>query len=136
MLAGQRLKDIAESHSKYVLLGGVEEPTLGFLEEEPWQSKRFKTKELGEQLLGVSNNSQLHEFVVSTSMHCLSEQAQIFTSITKVAPRYILINQTTRPLAFQQHHTEQRFLLPVGERSEWHWHHIDAARKITVTALD
>lgn len=30
LLAGQRLKDIPESYSKYVMLGGIDEPALCF----------------------------------------------------------------------------------------------------------
>jgi hypothetical protein len=136
LLAGQRLKDIPESHSKYVFLGSVGEPLLSFSEEDAGQGQRFKRRELGEQLLAVSNHTQLHELVVSSSLNCLSEQAQIFTSIVRVAPRFVLVNRCTRPLVARQHNTDQRFFLPVGDRKDWYWHHNDEVRKLTLTAAD
>jgi hypothetical protein len=118
------------------MLGGVDEPSLCFSEEDPSQAKRIKTRELGDQAILLNNQYQLHEFVINNSLSCLCEEAQIFTSLVKVAPRYILINKCTRPLAFQQYNTDQQFLLPVGERKDWYWHHNEESCLITVAARE
>jgi hypothetical protein len=109
---------------------------LCFSEEDPSQAKKFTTHELGDKLLVINNYTQLYEMVINNSMNCLSEAAQIFTSIVKVAPRFILVNKCTRELAFQQFNTDQRFFLPIAERRDWYWHHDEEIKLITVTAID
>lgn len=136
LLAGQRIRNIPESESKYVFLGDAREPAVGFSEDDPSQVRRFDPNELGQQVVAVPHHDQLFELVVNHSLHCLDEQAQIFTSTLKLLPRFVIVNRTTRQLALRQTATDQRLLIRPQEARDWFWYSREAAKTLCLSPVD
>ena len=70
------------------------------------------------------------------SLNCILEDAKIFTSIFKVAPRYILVNKCSRILSFRQFNTDFTVIAKVDDIVDWYWYHREEESLLTFTPID
>ena len=54
----------------------------------------------------------------------------------KITPQFIIQNRCTREICLRQVNTEEKFIMGVGEVSDWIWSSKDDTRQLTFTVVD
>lgn len=117
LMSGQRLRDIAESYSKVVVLDKAKEFSLSLGEGEPNCniSENIELK-VGNRGIDLHQSNRLHELAVFISLECVDHTEELYSTVVQVWPRYILINRCDHELHLKQFLGSRVLKVPVQAR--------------------
>lgn len=122
LISGQRLENVAESHTIYTFINQARFINFGFTDENPFNSNEVSTTEIGLQDVSMFKGTVLYEFNIKNTLHCLDNISNIYSNVLKAEPKNVIVNKTSLVLEVAQIDVESKSVkINQGERANWVW---------------